>query len=302
MKKTQVFIACLGIFFCFQTAFAQSPNNPVPDFVIRNQQKRDEQEALNRSNRQVSADADRRLSPAEREKSKKAEEEKIRAIAEINEAFAAPAEYYAKYAEFLKAENTGLARMFPDQDCGQGLTVTVKELERCGETPQIKGAGSLYSVKLEEIPAYLPLPMILDFIGRSEIHFIGDRFVVGNASTLGIIGEIGSADLDDVNLKSAAFRFLKDFEPAKTKIELARQNAELERGISSGGVTYSNSALVKLDAVYVLRAIAFREQYRNFWAKNIFVAFKIVGREKDGSVVFVWKKLKEKDAPVLRDQ
>jgi len=299
---------CLGILFGIQNGYAQSgnPNNPLPDFVQRNAQKRAELERLNRQNR-VEADAANRrretLSAAESERRKQAQKEqeaktKIE-VAEINAKFTPPAEYTAKFADFLNEKNTGIVRMFPDKDCGKGLVVTVKELERCSETPQVIGGGSLYSVKLSKIPDHILFSSILFYVGQSEIHFTGGKFVVGNDSTLSIISEIGDAPLAEVNLKSESFKFLTEYNPAKTKTALALQTAELERGIGNGGFLYSNSAKVKLNSVYVLRSVAFRKDERSFWNKDTYVAFKIVGQETDGSIVFVWKRLKEKDAPAL---
>lgn len=296
---------CLGILFGIQTGYAQA-NNPLPDFVRRNQEKRDELERLTRQNREETDAANRRresISAANAERQKKIRKEqeaktKI-AVAGINEKFTPPAEYAAKFAEFLNEKNTGIVRMFPDKDCGKGLVVTVTELERCRETPQVIGGGSLYSVKLGEIPDYVLFSSILFYVGQSEIHFSGDKFVVGNDSTLSIISEIGDANLSEVNLKSEAFRFLTEYNPAKTKTALALQTAELEKKIASGGFLYSNSAKVKLNSVYVLRTVAFRKDERTFWNKDTYVAFKIVGQETDGSVIFLWKRLKEKDAPIL---
>jgi hypothetical protein len=307
MKKVKLLAVVFGILLgAMQIAGAQtaSVNNPLPDFVLRNEEKRDQLERLNRSNREVSDALNKRtVTRRKTDKSEKEREaEKLKTIEEINQKLAPPDSYLKTYADFLNQENNGIARMFPDTNCDKGLVVSVKDLERCKETPLIFGAGSLYSVKLEAIPNNVPLESIMYYISQAEIHYIDNKFVVGNDSTQAIISEIGEASLADVNLKSEAFGFLRDFKPAKTKIKLAQQTAELEKGIAGGGFTYSNSAQVKLNSVYVMRTIAFKDQYGNFWNKDIYVAFQVVGREKDGSVVFIWKKLKEKDAPYLRDK
>jgi hypothetical protein len=305
MKRAKILMICLGILLGIQDGYAQGTNT-LPDFVIKNQQKRDELERLTRQNREESDAANRQResrSAAESERRKQArkeQEEKTKIeVAEINAKFTPPAEYAEKYADFLNEKNTGIVRMFPDKNCGKGLVVTVQELERCRETPQVTGAGSLYSVKLSEIPDYVLFSSILFYVGQSEIHFTGDKFVVGNDSTLSIISEIGDARLAEINLKSEAFRFLTEYNPAKSKTALTQQTAELEKGIGSGGFLYSNSAKAKLNSVYVLRTVAFRKDERSFWNKDTYVAFKIVGQETDGSIIFVWKRLKEKDAPVL---
>ncbi|HEY0429658.1 MAG TPA: hypothetical protein VGC76_17890 [Pyrinomonadaceae bacterium] len=303
MKKIKVFIACLGILFGYQTIFAQSPSNPLPDWVRRNEQKRAQMEKLNKPvSDEVLKGSGLPRTTAQKKQQELEEEEKRIIIDEINAKLSPPAEYTAEYAVFLKEKNTGITRMFPDKNCGMGLVVSVKELERCGETPQIKGAGSLYSTRLDAIPGYLPLGAILSIIGLSEIHFVGEKLIIGNDLTQGIIGEIGDANIDEIDLKSDAFKFLTKYERVETKSDFALKTAELERGIESGGFFYSASARVRLNSVYVLRSIAYWQKYKSFWNTDVFVVFKIIGQEKDGSIIFIWKKLKDKDAPELTNK
>lgn len=305
MKKIEIFIASVVVLFFVQIVFAQSPNNPVPDWVMINQQARErERELMERANRDISLESARTtVSPAERERMRKesAEEKEAKKefLAEINKKLAPPAEYFSAYADFLKQKNTGIARMLPDTNCDRGRVVDVAELERCRETPSIPGAGSLYSTRLDEIPSNYPLKAVLGMIGQSEIHLVGDKLNVGNKWTQGMIGEIGEADLAAVDIKSAGFKFLRDYEKAENTAELALKNAELEKGVESGGFFYSTSAPVKVGSVYALRSIACWDKYKSFWNTDVFVALKIVGREKDGSIIFIWKKLKQKDAPQL---
>ncbi len=302
MKNLRFIFAFLTVLFGSNVIFAQTT---IPDWVRNNEQKRAEMERINNRNpnkelEKTKETPDQRAIRIRRETVEN--EERRRQLDEINEKLAAPAEYRARYAAFLKQDKTGIARMFPEKDCGKGLVVDVKELERCKETPQIKGAGSLYSVKLETLPDYLPLAMILGYVVMSDIHFVGDKFVVGNAVTEDIISDIGDVSLEDITLKSDGFKFLKDYEPAKTKAEFTARAAALEKGIESNGFFYSNSAVVKLNSVYVLRSIAYRGQYRTFWNTDDFIVFKVVGREPDGSVVFIWKRLRSKDAPELGEK
>lgn len=316
MKQIKVLMVCLGILFGIQNVFGQGNDdrgtratNPLPDYVYKNEQKRREMAEIHgKDEKGMIKQPPKEVSPAEREailkKQREAEENKKITLEEINKKLAAPAEYYSKYSEFLKDKNTGIARMFSEKNCGKGLTVSVEELERCGNTPPIKGAGSLYSVRLNEMPAYLPLEIILFYVGQSDIHFADDKLIVGNDLTLDIISKIGEINFADVNLKSDAFKFLAEFKPAQTKSELALQKQNLEKGVSSGGYSYSTAASVKLGSTYILRSVAYSAspKYISFWNTDILVAFKIVGQEEDGSIIFIWKKLKQKDAPYLKNK
>jgi hypothetical protein len=229
----------------------------------------------------------------------KVEEEK-EILKEINQKLAVPLEYYDRFANLLKIKKYGIARIFPDKGCDQGGTVTVEELERCVNVPQVKGGGSLYSIKLNTLPAYLSLSGILSYIEQSDIHFAEDKFVVGNETTQDIISNIGEVSLEELNLKSDVLKFLVDFKPAGTKSKFKLQKNVLESGTTENGYLYSTSTQVKLNNTYVLRSIAYYKKYPDFWNRDLLIAFKIIGQEQDGSIVILWKKLKDKEAPLLK--
>jgi hypothetical protein len=226
-------------------------------------------------------------------------------IYEINQKMSAPVEYKNRFAEFLKSKNTGIVRLFPDKNCGKGLVVDIRELERCAETPQVKGAGSLFSVRLKNTPNNLPPSTILHYLESSDIHFVENKFIVGNKTIQDIISDIGEVDLTDNIAKSDSLKFLTELKPSKTTEQLRAQNQIFEKGVKSNGYFYSSSVPVKLNSTYVLRSIAYHKRYqefKNFWNTDLLLAFKVVGQEKDGSVIILWKKLKEKNAPVLKDK
>jgi hypothetical protein len=235
------------------------------------------------------------------EQRRAAELEKRKALEEINSLLSPPAEYRIKHSEFLKDKDTGLVRVFPDRGCDKGVVVTVQNLERCGQTVPIKGAGSLFSFRLNKLPYYLDLSSIHRFVQLSDIHFTDGKFVVGTKSILDIIGHIGDVDLEDVTLKSDSLKFLKSFKPGNNTAKVALQNQDLAKGITENGFLYSTSAAIALNRTYVFRSIAFRYgEYGSFWNTDVITAFKVVGQENDGSVILLWKELKESSAPYLR--
>jgi hypothetical protein len=313
MKKLARFSVGLMMLSAVQISLAQEetrppggiPANSPPQWVQKVQDARAKQaEQIEKTNKEQSPPV-RQISAAERteatKRAKAEQAERNKRLEEINRKLSAPAEYYSKFAEFLKAKNTGLARLFPDKSCGDGLTVDVKELERCANMAEIKGAGSLYSFRLNELPGNLPLEMILSFIGRSDMHFVEDKFIVGNRNTQDIISNAGEVELSDITAKSNSVKFLTEFKPSKTTAELKLQNQELKNGVTNNGYFYSTSAQIKLNNTYVLRSIAYvQSDFKSFWNTDQLVAFKVVGQEKDGSVVILWKKLKEKEAPSLK--
>jgi hypothetical protein len=226
-----------------------------------------------------------RMSPEEAERRR----EEIENYSKILNMLRPPNSYYIKYADLLKDEKWNLARLFVDKNCGEGKIVAVKELERCANVAPVKGGGSLYSFRLRKNAYFTP--------DWWDIHFTGDKFTVGNETVQTIISDVGAVDLKDVHLKSKAFEFLKDYEPKLTLAELKEQNKILEKGITFGGFTYSNSVAVNPDSTYVLRSTAYRLKIQTLLMNvgkgiDTFVAFRIVGREQDGSLVILWKELK----------
>ena len=228
---------------------------------------------------------------------------KLEAIEELNKKVSAPPAYYDRYSAFLKNKNTGLARLFPDQGCSQGKVVSVQELEKCGIFSEIPGTGSSYSFRLSKIPADTPLDYILGLISISDIRFTGGNFVVGTDRTQDIISSIGEIDLEDITLKSESVKFLKDYKTVSTLTKLKSQNVILTKGVNANGYLYSRIVPVKLQITYILRSIAYSpESYKTFWNTDQIAAFKVVGQEADGSVILLWKILKEKSAPALSDK
>lgn len=237
-----------------------------------------------------------------------AEQNKLKeiAIAELNSQFAISDEYRIKHSDFLKQKNTGIAKMFPDINCDVGLTVTVEELERCSNVPQVKGNGSRYSIKFNWIPSYFPLQGILNLFKESDIYYNKNTLLFGNETTQSIVSEIGEVNLNEINLKSPANKFLNGFKPSGSKTEFQQQTKILEKGITANGYLYSTFAPVKLNSAYVFRSITFspiRPSSRFlFWNRDLIIALKIIGQENDGSIVFIWKKLKDKSAPYLENK
>jgi len=224
---------------------------------------------------------------------------------EIQQAFSVSAEYSAKYSNFLKKKDTGLARIFSDNDCGKDIkTITLAELERCKDRPQIIGAGSLYSFRLpslfyQAVGERFSVQKINYYLGESEIHFTNGKFIVGRNLTQGIIVEMGDINLENVNSKTESFRFLDKWEKAKNRKQLTEQNKLLETGIKETGYFYSNNVEIKIGTSYLLRSISYAEKSPTFWNIDQIVAFRVIAQDANGSVIILWKKMREETAPKL---
>jgi hypothetical protein len=131
---------------------------------------------------------------------------------------------------------------------------------------------------------------------------VDEKFNVGTNSIQDIIVDLGEISLAEVTVKSNGLRFLKAFRPSKTVAKVAVQNEELTKGITENGFFYSRSVPIELNRTYALRSVAHNpNRFKSFWHTDVITAFKIVGKEDDGSVILLWKELKESAAPYIRE-
>lgn len=244
-----------------------------------------------------------------------------------------PKTYYEKYKELLDDKKTHLTRLQPDKNCYGKYQVSVEQLERCSNVIPIPGGGALYSFrsalkfpKQSLVMVLIEDEMILttskptqgfEQVDWWNIRFINDKFIVQNSNMRGIISEIGDVDLKSIDLTSKELEFLNNFKQKDTLPEIKEQSDALKNGISFNNFVYSNTSPVKVNSTYVLRSIdygsiigqtMFLKQYppaKQLKMKKSFVderadltiAFKVVGREDDGSVIILWKELKAGPLP-----
>ncbi len=196
-----------------------------------------------------------------------------------------PESYFSQYAAFLREDKTGLARIFPDQKCDRGEVVDVAELKRCADVLPIHGNGSYYSFRNRTN---------LNNKTWADIHFTDDKLVAGSETEFGIISEIGEMALESLTIKSKEVTFLKDYKPVNEPSEIKWEKGIFGKGSTENGVRYALSAPVKINSTYVLRAVAYGLETVNPIDNriDIIVAFKVVSREPDGSLILLWKQLR----------
>ncbi len=203
-----------------------------------------------------------------------------------------PNELFEKFAAFLSGKDTGLAKIFPyRKDCDFGATVSVEEIEKCAEIPYIKGGGSVYSFRtgshLNSIPDW------------SDIAFRDGTFFAGGGLNLGLITELADTDLDAVTKQSEGVKPLLKFKPPKKGKTIEKYRTNLANRKIDG---FSSSAAVRLNSVYAMRLVAyqFKGQVGLDERVDVIVAFKVVAENADGSVVLLWKILRNKESPFVR--
>lgn len=235
--------------------------------------------------------------------------------------FLVPKDYYTKFKNSLKSKKSGLARIYPEKNCFNGKTVSAKESGKCAEMPTIIGGGSFYSFRLKTNlnEKWSMASGVLTQAERADIHFVDGKISTGSDTVLGIISEINDIDFNSINSKSEPIRILKDYEAESKLSKFEEQKAALKKGIQLGKYNFSDSAFAKLNSTYLLRSIAYSvysraKQYNQTEIQflmrivdqldirtDVIIAFKIVGVEKDGSLIILWKELERKDPPVLHN-
>jgi len=202
--------------------------------------------------------------------------------------FIPPIEYIKKYYSYVTSDILGMARLFPDRNCGEGGVVTLAELERCADVPQKNRGGSLYSFRS---------PGLWSLRKNAWILRLADgKFRVGNEIVQGVVADIGDVDPEKIDLEHKAFEFLSGYDPKQKITSIREQNAVFAAGIAARGYTFTNAATVKVGSTYALRSVLYR--YREEGAQmprrgfDQYIVFKAVGQEPDGSVIIIWKELK----------
>jgi hypothetical protein len=208
-------------------------------------------------------------------------------LSEKEELFLSPsAEDLAAHAEFLKQPDTGLIRLFPRGLYENRLT--------------IQGSGAYYSftrrtheygrgsdIELQEPRRsadneYVPPP-----IAEYTFHtvFAGANF--------GVFATLGNVPLEKVTLDYKRIKDLVAYSPPSTLPGARAEQRRILDGFRSESFGNLSTVPVQLNFTYAVRSINYRES-------DVLVAFRVVRKEIDGSVVILWKILKRFPTPTLR--
>jgi hypothetical protein len=234
-------------------------------------------------------------------KAKRAELQKLE-----NQFLAPTAEDRAAYAEFLSQPNTGLIRLLPHP---------VYNRETYGKnnnTISMQGGGAFYSFAR----------LTHEYGFGSDILLDSDCLSVGFAgANYGMLVNLGDVALDKLPLEDPRVRFMSDYTPPSKEQDarrearkfepsyvndMGRNTLPLDMGFNYSrlpndarypdmfpdGSTYRSRLRVIVNSTYVVRSI-------NYLTSDVLVAFKVVRRDGDGSVIILWKRLKKYPVPQL---
>ncbi|PYS26787.1 MAG: hypothetical protein DMF75_21575 [Acidobacteria bacterium] len=127
---------------------------------------------------------------------------------------------------------------------------------------------------------------------KLTIH--GGYLSVGFAGAdYGLMTTIGQVPLEEVSLEHPLAAFLASYKPPNEEADARLEHRSFRpAGKIIDGVTYQERLPVQLNTTYLLRSINYEES-------DVLVAFRVVRRDSDGSVVLAWKLLKKYPKPVL---
>ena len=186
-----------------------------------------------------------------------------------DELLAPSAEDRVRFAQFLSQRDTGIARLMPREKYRDKLT--------------IREGGAYYSFTRQS-NSYDRDPQIGLDQGSLNTGFAGADF--------GFLTSLGDAPLEDVGLASQAVAYLAEFVAPAPEPSAREQQRRTGAGFIDAGHTYRRSLPAVINHTYILRSIS----YDRF---DVLIAFRVVREDTDGSLVLLWKKLKEFPTPFL---
>ncbi len=205
-----------------------------------------------------------------------------------------------RYKLLAGDKKANIARILSSFSCSTTLVVDISD-PRCLENPDF-AIGSFYSFRYKD---YGEGPW-------TDLSLIEDELNAGNKwHTVGFLSDLGNGvEFSTLNGKTEEIKTLRDFPPAETMAEKAKQKTELEEGRTSGGLFLTSKMKIRAGHVYMLRTISYRLEGGgqmfiggfNWYNTDTLFIFKIVELDADKTATVAWKKISQKVAPVLTDK
>lgn len=174
-----------------------------------------------------------------------------------------------RYAEFLAQPDTGLVRLLPREQWDYKLST--------------RGGGAFYSfARLTHEYGY-----------GSDIMLTQGEFAVGFAGAdFGFLVNLGDVPLSGLTGESDGVKFLSDYSAPAADAAARAAFTSAGEGVRSGDWLYKSRLPAEARRTYALRSISYN-------TSDVLVAFRVVRKDEDGSVVLLWKLLKKFPKPVL---
>jgi hypothetical protein len=182
---------------------------------------------------------------------------------------AIPSEDREAFAEFLAEPGTGLVRLLPREAWDGKLSM--------------RGGGAYYSfTRLTHEYGY-----------GSDISLEQNNFSVGFAGAdFGFLVNLGNVPLESVTLTTDGVRYLAAFNAPGAEPGARAEQRRMSMGFEVEDWTYKSRLPVFTKQTYVVRSV-------DYGTSDVLVAFRVIRKDSDGSVVLLWKILKKYSKPEL---
>jgi hypothetical protein len=177
-----------------------------------------------------------------------------------------------RFAEFLAQRGTGLIRLLPREKWDNKLS--------------IRGGGAYYSFAARTH----------EYGRGSDISLEQGMFSVGFAGAdFGFIAQLGDVPLEQMATEAESASFLSTFVAPTAEPNAREQWRRSGAGFQVDGRTYKSRWPALAGNTYLLRSI-------NYGSSDVLVAFRVVRKDEDGSMVLLWKTLHKFSKPQLEKE
>lgn len=207
-----------------------------------------------------------------------------------------------KYSLLLKSDQTGLIKLIPDLGCSTNSKVVVAS-EECLKY-SMPGGGSSYSFRTGDYR----IPQLAD------LTFFESAFEAGGLLSHGIFTGIGDVPIENVTLQSPGVKYLSEIKPITKYDEAVKFHDNISKGMNNDGFFYCNRIKAVENMTYILRSIAYEGEvpravngitYNELdfdKRKDVTVAFRVIRKEEDGSIILLWRELARTKSPKMEQK
>ena len=173
-------------------------------------------------------------------------------------------------AAFLARPDTGLVRLLPREKWEDKLSM--------------RGGGSYYSFTLRSNEYGRSTDIGLEQ-GQFHAGFVGADFA--------FMTDLGEMPLENVTAETEAVRFMAGFEAPTLETEARMAGRQFHAARHEGEASYVRRLPATPGRTYAVRSIVYGES-------DVLVAFRVLRKDDDGSVVLLWKLLQKYPKPSLQ--
>jgi hypothetical protein len=209
-----------------------------------------------------------------------------------------------KYSSFLKQQDTGIFKIFPNMGCVSKAVVSVS-----GECARFVPLSSSFTFRTNNYSDEV----------YHDIYFKDERIVSDSFFSQGIFVEVGDEPIEAIDLSHRALKYLTSFQPDADTRSATEHAKAFQSGIEASGYRYADNFAPQEKVTYAMRMIAYRignalkpvtedtpmnEMMFHSLAfdkrVDVVVLFRVVRRDELSGLTIVWKELSRADAAKIK--